>query len=136
MNSRTAVRNCGVGLALSFAVSATLSAAEYQLESCQFIEEHTDSNQNSAPPGLDEPLNCDHKCFYDELGLDLLDGPKPTLHDMYSIGWRLIDVERVQFEGKRIWTMYLERKSDGSKNECERIYAPKRSDGTGKQDSS
>lgn len=102
------------------------SAAEYQLESCQFIAEITDSTNNSVPPGLDEPLNCDHMCFYDELGLDLLDEQKPTLHDMYSIGWRLIDVERAQFEGKRIWTIYLERKSDGPKNECEKTYAPKR----------
>jgi len=136
MKLQTAFCNCGIGLGLLFAVSSALGAAEYQLESCQFIVEIMDSNQNSVPPGLDESLNCDHKCFYDELGLDLLDGHKPTLHDMYSIGWRLIDVERTQFEREWIWTVYLERKSDGPKNECEKTYAPKRPGKGGQQGNS
>jgi len=121
-----ALRSYTFGLGLLLAVSSPLAATEYQLESCQFIAENTDSDHNSVPPGLDEPLNCDHKCFYGELGLDLFDGQRPTLHDMYSIGWQLIDVERVQFEGETIWTVYLERKSDGPKNQCAKTYAPKR----------
>ena len=120
-----------IGLTLAFAMISPVGAADYQLESCQFIAEITDSRSNSVPPGLDEPLNCDHKCFYEELGLDLLKGEKPNLHDMYSIGWRLIDVEQTQFDGKRIWTVYLERKSYDSKNECEKTYAPKRPEETG-----
>ncbi|MDZ7751737.1 MAG: hypothetical protein U5S82_08755 [Gammaproteobacteria bacterium] len=123
----------GIGITvvtLAAVMASPARAADYQVESCQFIAEVTDPQGSSVPPGLDEPLNCDHKCFYDELGLDLLDDEKPNLHDMYSIGWRLIDIEQTQFNGKRIWTVYLERQFDGPKNECERTYAPKRLDDT------
>lgn len=133
---KTGVGSFGIGLAFLFAANCALGAPEYQLESCQYIDKTTESDESSVPPGLDEPLNCDHKCFYDELGIDLLGDRKPTLHDMYSIGWRLIDVERVQYEGQRIWTVYLERKSDGRINQCEKTYEPKKTDEKSMQDSS
>lgn len=120
--------NCSVALGLLFVASGIANAGEYELESCQFIAENTDSGRNSVPPGLDEPLNCDHKCFYDELGLDPLGNEQPTLHDMYSIGWRLIDLDNVRFDGQEVWTVYLERRTKGEKNECDRTYAPKQPD--------
>ncbi|EAR20182.1 hypothetical protein NB231_13756 [Nitrococcus mobilis Nb-231] len=129
---KACIRNCGIGLAFLCAANGAFGAPAYQLESCQFIAKTTDSEGSSVPPGLDEPLNCDHKCFYDELGIELLGNKKPTLHDMYSIGWRLIDVEKVQYEGQRIWTVYLERQSDGQKNQCEKTYAPKQPDNNSK----
>ena len=94
-------------------------AVEYELESCQFISQ-------SVPPGLDEPLNCDHKCFYDELGLTLLGDRDPDLHDMYSIGWRLLDIIAVRMGKGFIWTLYLERETSSRANDCDKTYAPKR----------
>ena len=94
-------------------------AIEYELESCQFISQ-------SVPPGLDEPLNCDHKCFYVELGIMLLDDRRPDLHDMYSIGWRLLDIVEVTIEKRVIWTLYLERETSSRTNDCDETYAPKR----------
>ena len=101
----------------------------YELESCQHLGTIRDSKGRTVPPGLDEPLNCDHKCFYDELGLKVskesVDN-RPNLHDMYSIGWRLIQVTEVPYKGRPVWTVYLERKVDGSRNACDATYAPKR----------
>jgi len=136
MSLQNLVVDGAVALGLLFVASGAANAAEYELESCQFIAESSSSGQNAVPPGLDEPLNCDHKCFYDELGLDLLGSKKPTLHDMYSIGWRLVDIESVQFDGQQIWTVYLERPSNGQKNECDRTYAPKQPDDESTQGSS
>lgn len=112
-------------------VSGLAMATDYEIESCQFIAERQDASGHSVPPGLDEPINCDHKCFYDELGLDFLGGTRPTLHDMYSIGWRLIAMQKTLFKGRLIWTVYLERESNSITNKCEKMYAPKRPIGSG-----
>jgi hypothetical protein len=107
--------------------SFSVYAEGYELEVCQFIGSNTDSKGGVLPPGLDEPLNCDHECFYDELGIDRLSTDMPNLHDMYSIGWRLIQLRETVYGGRVIWTVYLERRSDREQNECGLIYAPKQS---------
>jgi hypothetical protein len=112
---------CAVGIFPSFSVYAE----SYELEVCQFIGGNKDSKGRVVPPGLDELLNCDHKCFYDELGLNNSSTDLPNLHDMYSIGWRLIQLKETPYLGKVIWTVYLERENDGKHNECDIIYAPK-----------
>ena len=105
--------------------SFSVYADSYELEVCQFIGTIRDSKGRVVPPGLDEPLNCDHKCFYDELGIHHLSTDLPNLHDMYSIGWRLIQLRETLYEGRVIWTVYLERKSNGKQNDCDVTYAPK-----------
>ena len=110
---------------IQLSISNAVIAAEYELEVCQFISTIQNSDRQSVSPGLDEPLNCDHKCFYDELGLSILRIEEPNLQDMYSIGWRLIHIVRSTFENTPIWMVYLEREQDDTENDCERTYFPK-----------
>ena len=98
------------------------AAAEYEIEYCQFIT----NPKGRVPPGLDEPLNCDHKCFYDDLGIKLLGGESPNLHDMYSIGWRLLQIIETPYPGTIVWSVYLEREKTRKLNKCDEIYKPKR----------
>lgn len=95
------------------------------IESCQFIGDVRDNNQQTVPPGLDEPLRCDHRCFVDELGFErgeYLDKPV-TMHQMYSIGWRLTHLVFTWFEGRPIWTVYFERPLPTNPNDCYELYA-------------
>jgi len=99
-------------------------AEEYEIESCQYAG----VPGQIVPPGLDESLNCDHKCFYDELGIDLITSSKPTLQELYSIGWRLVQLTESEYRGRTIWTVYVERKKTRPDNECQKIYAPRRAE--------
>jgi hypothetical protein len=111
------------GVALSGA--AEVGAQGVELESCQYRSQRMDSQGRSVPPGLDEPLTCDHNCFYDELGLMAIGSDLPSLHDLYSIGFRLVSIIPADYENNMVWTVYLEREADEVINDCEKVYASK-----------
>ena len=127
MQSLRAILVVTILVVVTFLVLQSIGAyaENYELESCQFKGAKKDSKGRTLPPGLDEPLSCDHECFYDELGIDPSGVDIPNLHDMYSIGWRLINVTETPYDGSVVWTVYLERKSDESQNKCDSIYSPK-----------
>src|SRR4051812_42168511 len=101
---------------LSAHVNAALSNSEpREIEVCTYI--------GDLPPGLDEEFTCDHSCFADEIGNE--SKPQFTLHEMYSIGWRLKDIEfarnvRDNEDGSRLdmpmWFLYVERQERKSTN--------------------
>jgi hypothetical protein len=106
-----------------FLISTPLLAAKVELEYCQHENTIIDDSGKTVPPGLDEKLNCDHKCFYDELGINLLSLEKPTLQDMYSIGWQITNIVEHSYNGKHLWGLYFEReKVNQPPNECEKTY--------------
>lgn len=111
---------------LASGISTAAAAATFELEVCDFKGNIIDRQGKTAPPGLDEKLNCDHRCFYDELGINLIN-EYPTLQDMYSIGWRIIEIVEHRVDYIPLWTVYMERKkgliSKLFPNDCEKIYS-------------
>ena len=97
-------------------LSSTAAYGRYELESCQW--------GGAVPPGLDEPLNCDHKCFLEELGKDVLTAQSANLHQLYSIGWRLVQIVEAEWRGETLWHVYIERDKTGPPNSCDEIYSP------------
>lgn len=116
--------------ALTFGISIEATADTFELEVCEYKgkSKTIGSQGETTPPGLDEKLNCDHKCFYEELEIDPIVG-MPTLQDMYSIGWRIINIIEHSYNRIPLWTVYLERKkgviSQLFPNDCENIYSGK-----------